>query len=419
MIRRLRILHLTPELPYEPGGGGGRTREFFLCRRLVELGHDVMNVSPVLPADRWRVRALEEVGVPVRVAVRPPRPIEEVARAVAAEPGVLGAALTQPQRALEMRVFWTRLRKVALDAVEEFRPDVVLVGHDMSMAWADDLPADIPAVLTCHNLLWNWYESRARLAHGPAALLLRAEAWRYRRFVASRLQRFHTAVAVSTIEYDQLVEMGAPRVALIPTGVDVETLRPLPESDGPPRVLFTGTMSYPPNSEGGAWLTDRVWPLVRAELSDARLDIVGKDPAPSLVQRDGRDGVAVVGFVPSMAPYFEAAHVIAVPILTGAGIRVKIIEALSAGRAVVSTSLGCEGLGLEPGRHLIVEDSAEGFAGALTSLLKDTEARERLSAEGRTRAERNFDWRELGRSLETVLAQAAADGASPGRGRSR
>ncbi len=126
-----------------------------------------MNVSPVLPGERERVRALEEVGVPVRVAVRPENPFEEVARAVSAEPRVLGAALTQPERALEMRVFWTRLRRVTLDAVEELRPDVVLIGHDMSMAWSDDLPADLPAVLTCHNLLWNWYESRARLSDAP------------------------------------------------------------------------------------------------------------------------------------------------------------------------------------------------------------------------------------------------------------
>ena len=371
-----------------------------------------MNVSPVLPGERERVRALEEVGVPVRVAVRPENPFEEVARAVSAEPRVLGAALTQPERALEMRVFWTRLRRVTLDAVEELRPDVVLIGHDMSMAWSDDLPADLPAVLTCHNLLWNWYESRARLSDAPTAVLLRAEAWRYRRFVASRLPRFHTAVAVSTSERDELVEMGARHVELIPTGVDIEALRPLPESDGPPRVLFTGTMSYPPNREGGAWLVDRVWPIVREELADARLDIVGKDPDSTLVGRGGRDGVTVAGFVPSMAPYFEAAQVIAVPILTGAGIRVKIIEALSAGRPVVSTSLGFEGLGLDPGRHLLVGDSPDDFAQALISLLRKPEARARLSAEGRTRAERDFDWRELGRRLETVLAAAASDGAA-------
>jgi polysaccharide biosynthesis protein PslH len=414
MMWRLRILHLTPELPYEPGGGGGRTREFFLCRRLVELGHCVVNVSPVLPDEVGHVRALEDVGVPVRVTVRPPSPVEEVARAVSAEPSVIAAVVRQPERALEMRVFWTRLRQVALEAVEELQPDVVLIGHDMSMAWAKDLPTGLPAVLTCHNLLWNWYESRARQANNPAALALRAEAWRYRRFVAARLSRFHSAIAVSTIERDQLKEMGAARVALIPTGVDVEHLRPAPEQNGSPRVLFTGTMSYPPNNQGGTWLAERVWPLVRARLPEARLDIVGKDPPARLQALDGREGIGVAGFVPTMTPYFDAAHVIVAPILTGAGIRVKIIEALAAGRPVVSTSLGCEGLGLEPGRHLLVEDAPDRFADAVVRLLGDRGARAKLAREGRARAERDFDWRSLGDRLEAVLRNAAGDGEPPG-----
>jgi polysaccharide biosynthesis protein PslH len=410
----LRILHLTPELPYEPGGGGGRTREFFLCRRLTELGHEVVNVSPVLPSDLEQVSRLEEVGVAVRKALRPASPMEEVARAVSAEPGVLAAAVVQPRRALEMRVFWTRLRAVAMQAVEDLRPDVALVGHDMSMAWADDLPPQLPAVLTCHNLTWNWYESRARQASPAAALALRAEAWRYRRFVAAQLPRFHTAIAVSTIERDQLTEMGGARVALIPTGVDVEDLRPAPEKGGSPRVLFTGTMSYPPNSQGGAWFAERVWPLVRECLPEARLDIVGKDPPARLQTLDGREGIGVAGFVPSMAPYFDAAHVIVAPILTGAGIRVKIIEALAAGRPVVSTTLGCEGLGLESGRHLLVEDNPQRFAEAVVRLLCDREARAELAREGRARAERDFDWRSLGDRLEAVLRDAASNGAPHG-----
>lgn len=402
----LRVLHLTPELPFQPGGGGGRTLEFFLCRALAELGHQVVNVSPVMPDEQREVKALEDVGVAVRVAVRPARPQEEVARAVAAEPGVLAAVLTQPERALEMRVLWTRLRAVALAAIDEFDPDVAVVGHDMSMAWSDDLPAGLPAVLTCHNLLWNWYESRARRTSGPAAAMLRAEAWRYRRFVRSRLGRFHTAVALSTIERDQLLEMGGTRVSLIPMGVDMSTFQPTPERDGPPRVLFTGTMSYPPNSQGARWLAERVWPLVRRRVPDARLDMVGRDPGPELTRLDGHEGIAVRGFVPSMAPYFEAAHVVVAPILTGAGIRVKIIEALAAGKPVVSTSLGHEGLGLEPGRHLLVEDQPERFAAAVANLLAEPDRRAVLAREGRARAERDFDWRTLGRRLESMLTEA-------------
>src|SRR2546427_3802344 len=123
---------MTPELPYEPGGGGGRGREYFLCRRLVELGHEVLNISPVLPEEAEHAQSLRAVGVENWVAQRPASHIAEAARAVASEPQVLGTALSSPVRALEMRVFWTRLRALAQRAVADWRPDVAVIGHDMA-----------------------------------------------------------------------------------------------------------------------------------------------------------------------------------------------------------------------------------------------------------------------------------------------
>jgi glycosyltransferase involved in cell wall biosynthesis len=375
----------------------------------VELGHDLLNVSPALPDEVERAADLRAVGADSWVARRPGSPIEEVARAVATEPAVLPAAVTRPVRALEMRVFWTRLRALVDRAVSDWRPDVAIVGHDMAAAWAAELPPGLPAVLTCHNLTWRWYESLARRADPARALLLRAEAWRYRRHVIELLPRFHAAVAVSTIEAEELRALGGGRVELIPTGVDTRELRPAPEQPGPPRLLFTGTMSYLPNYQGIVWFAREVWPLVRRELPGALLDVVGKGPPPDVLELDGHDGIAVHGFVDSMSPFFARTQVVVVPILAGAGIRVKIVEAMSAGRAIVSTSLGCEGLaGLEDGRHLSVADEPGPFADAALRLLQDAGLRQRMAADARELAERAYDWRPLGDRLERVLRDAAA-----------
>src|SRR4051812_26654963 len=233
MIPAVRVLHITPELPYEPGGGGGRTHEAHLLRSLVELGHEVLDVVPITPEDAARVASVEDAGVQVRFTRRPAGHLQEAARAVAKEPAVLWSALRDPVRALEMRVMWTHLRAVAQDAAVHWRPDVALVSHDMAMAWADDLPPSLPAVLVLHNLTWNWYESRARLAGPASRAVLRAEAARYRRFFLRRLPRFHTAVTLSTLERDELRRIGGPRVELIPAGIDVDALRPAPEEPGP------------------------------------------------------------------------------------------------------------------------------------------------------------------------------------------
>jgi glycosyltransferase involved in cell wall biosynthesis len=404
----VRVLHLTPELPYEPGGGGVRTREFFLCKRLAELGHPVLNLSPALPHEVGLADSLRAVGVECWVARRPPTPLEEVARAVAAEPAVLAAAVTRPVRALEMRVFWTRLRVLADRAMREWRPDVVVVGHDMAGAWAADLPAELPAVLTLHNLTWHWYLSRARRASGVEALALRGEAWRYRRHILKILPRFRTAVPVSTTEADEVRALGLTGVELIPTGVDTRQLRlATPPPAFPPRLLFTGTMSYAPNHQGIRWFVEHVWARVRDSLPDARLDVVGKDPPDAVTRLDGEDGITVHGFVPSMAPFFAQAHVVVVPILTGAGIRVKIVEAMSAGRPVVSTAIGWEGLAhVEPGRHLLVADTPEEFAAATLRLMSDLQLAARMARDARALAEREYDWRALGDRLERVLLDA-------------
>lgn len=404
----MRVLHLTPELPYETGGGG-RGREYFLCRRLAESGHQVLNISPVLPDEAHWASALREVGVENWVVLRPASHLREASEAVLREPAVLATAALAPVRALEMRIFWMRLRALVEQAVREWRPDVVMVGHDMAAGWARGIPNSIPAVLTLHNLTWHWYLSRAARARGVWAAGLKAEAARYRRYVVGALERYDAAVAVSTLEAAELERVANMPISVIPTGVDTHSIQPKPEPDGPPTLLFAGTLGYQPNSQGITWFADQVWPAVRAELPDARLHVAGRDPPPSVRALGARQGITVIGPVPEMPPYFAGAHAAIVPILTGAGIRVKIVEAMANGRAVVSTSLGWEGLpAVEPGRHLLIADSPADFAASTLQLLRDPSLRGRLAREARRLAEERYDWRSLGDQQEAVLAGVVA-----------
>jgi glycosyltransferase involved in cell wall biosynthesis len=340
------------------------------------------------------------------VTERPASHVREAADAIARDPMVLATAAVAPVRALEMRIFWIRLRELAEGAMHEWRPDVVVVGHDMAAAWAQGLPEPVPAVITLHNLTWHWYLSRARRRRGVPALLLRAEAERYRRYLLRQLPRYRAAIAVSTSEADELRRIAELPLSVIPSGVDTKAVRPAPEQEGPRRLLFTGTLSYQPNAEGIRWFADQVWPQIRLRLPDARLDIVGRDPAPNVRELDRRDGIAVVGQVPDMRPYYARAHAVVVPILTGAGIRVKIVEAMAAGRAIVTTSLGWKGLPhVQPDRHLLVADEPRRFAAGAVRLIEEPETRHRIAAEARSLAERHYDWRELGDQQEAVLSE--------------
>jgi glycosyltransferase involved in cell wall biosynthesis len=408
----MRVLHLTPELPHAQGGGGGRGHEYFMCRRLVELGHQVLNISPVLPAEAHYAEDLREAGVENWVSLRPESHLREAVQAVMAEPRILTTAVTGPVRALEMRIFWLELRQLVERAIREWRPDVVVVVHGMAAAWANGLPESAPAVIGLHDLQWHWYLQRAQRRRGPSSLVLRGEAERYRRHVVGLLPRYRAAIALSTIEAAELRATTGIPVSVIPVGVDTATLRPAPEQEGPPRLVFTGTLGYPPNTQGIRWFADHVWPQVRRAVPDAQLDIVGRAPPPSVQALDDRGGITVVGSVRAIGPYFARAHAVVVPILTGAGIRVKVVEGMAAGRAIVSTSLGWEGLPhVQPGRHLLVADTPHDFARAAIRLLLEPALRESIASDARLLAERSYDWRGLGDEHESVL-QAVTDRAT-------
>ena len=409
----MRILHLTPELPY-PTGSGGRAHEYFLCRRWVELGHQVLNISPVLPGEAQHAEALRSVGVENWTALRPGSHLLEATEGVLREPAVLGTAVVAPVRALEMRIFWTRLRGLIEAARRDWTPDVVVVGHDMAAAWAQGLWHSVPAVLTLHNLTWRWYLSRARRSAGLASLLLRTEALRYRRHVLGLLSHYRAATTLSTIEADELRRLTDLPIRVVPIGVDTQSLQPVPETSGTSRVLFAGTLGYQPNQEGVRWFVEQVWPGVRREIPEAEFEIAGRGAPPGLRALADHPGVVMKGEVPEMGPVYARSNVVVVPILSGAGVRVKVVEALASGRAIVSTSLGCEGLpGLRAREQLLVADSSDEFAAGTVHLLRDPGLRAKLAQAARALAEARFDWREVGDQYEELLRQVATHGSQP------
>jgi glycosyltransferase involved in cell wall biosynthesis len=172
--------------------------------------------------------------------------------------------------------------------------------------------------------------------------------------------------------------------------------------------VFTGTLNYAPNVQGIRWFAERVWPIVRGQVPEVTLDVVGRDPSPPVKALGRIDGITVRGAVPEIAPYLARAHVVVIPVLTGAGIRVKIIEGMAAGRAMVSTSRGAEGLPhLEAGKHLLIADSPQDFASAVIRVLHDSALRNRLADAARDLFERAYDWRRLGDQEEAVIRMAA------------
>jgi glycosyltransferase involved in cell wall biosynthesis len=181
------------------------------------------------------------------------------------------------------------------------------------------------------------------------------------------------------------------QVAIVPNAIDVARFTTGPLRLQSKTLLFSGTLSYEPNVEGLRWFVRDVLPQLRALVPDVKLRIVGRTPVDAIKALDGEPGISVHADVPDMLPYYDEASVVLAPIRVGSGTRIKILEAAASRRPVVSTTIGAEGLGFEPGRHCLIEDQADRFAQACADVLRDESLANRLTEAGYGRVRQCFD----------------------------
>jgi glycosyltransferase involved in cell wall biosynthesis len=211
-----------------------------------------------------------------------------------------------------------------------------------------------------------------------------------------------TAVSAQDVSY--FGSIGAETVHLIPNGVDPDAYQSLPagRNTGRPILLYVGAMSWAPNIAAALFLAQQVLPRVRSEYPDARLQIVGRDPAPAVQALRGLPGVEVTGTVPAILPYLAGARLLAVPLESGGGTRLKILEAFAAGLPVVSTAVGCEGLRVQDDEHLLIANR-EQFTQSVLALLKNPALGERLALRSRELVREQYDWRAVGEAASAAV----------------
>jgi glycosyltransferase involved in cell wall biosynthesis len=215
-------------------------------------------------------------------------------------------------------------------------------------------------------------------------------------------------VAVSAVDAAEMRRLfGVERISEVPTGVDVEYFAP-PSSPGRiADLVFVGSMDWLPNIEGVGWFVREVLPLVRRRRPECSFAIAGRTPPPKITALAGQaPNVIVTGTVPDVRPYFWGSAVSVVPLRIGGGTRLKIYEAMAAKTAVVSTSIGAEGLHVNPPHDIRIADTPEAFAENCLELLEDAETRETMAKNAWEMVTANFAWEHAAQCFEQSLEAA-------------
>jgi sugar transferase (PEP-CTERM/EpsH1 system associated) len=294
--------------------------------------------------------------------------------------------------------------------------DIVQLESSLFCQYA--FPSDVRLVLDEHNIE---YEVLFRMYQNERSLPRRAFSWleyvRFRRFEQEAWRDVDGCLVCSEREAEVLHarEQELP-VTVVPNGVDIDHFRPALASPEPETVVFNGVLNYRPNLDAALHLVDDIWPLVLARCPDARLAIVGRagDVDVSALRRPG---VEVTGEVADVRPYLQRAAVEVVPLRMGGGTRLKVVEGLALGKAMVSTSLGCEGIAVRDREHLLIADDAASFADRIVALFVDPAWGERLGRAGRKLVEHTYSWDLAGERLvglyEQVLERPATASGAP------
>ena len=290
--------------------------------------------------------------------------------------------------------------------VADFLPPVANLPHGIH----------VPTVLFTHNVEAEIWRRHAENASNGVGRALMTQQWsRMLRFERQALEQFDLVLAVSEADRETFGRLypGAARrpIHVVQTGVDTSYFTPAPGRERRAHLVFTGSMDWLPNEDGMLYFVREILPRIRQEEPDVTLSIVGRAPTPAVTRLAELSGVEVTGRVDDVRPHVAAGEVYIVPLRIGGGTRLKIFEAMSMGKAVVSTTVGAEGLPVTPGRDIAIADGPAPFADAVVRMIRDRDMRERIAAEAHRLVVERYDWAAVAAGFEEALA--AVSGAHP------
>jgi len=401
----MRILFLSPRLCL-PLLTGARIREYYLARALAQRA-DVTYVSFIQPG--FPEPTADELGFFSEVFLVPLLGRYSVRKIL--------RGLTGRQPLSVLNYTTDEMKSVVTAIAARNRFDLV---HVDSCHMAEYVRL-IETLWQCPaRAVYDWHNIESELMRRFAANVNSFPKRMYANLTAQRLARLEEQilgtgfghVVCSPREKEKLLAIApAARITVIENGVDTEKFAPTAEAVPRQRLVYVGAMDFHANIDAACWFTHHAWPAIHHRFPDWRLTLIGSNPAPAVRELAREPNVEVTGTVPDTAPYYRDALAAIVPLRTGGGTRLKILEAMASGVPVVSSRQGAEGLAVSPGRDIEVLDDESGWLPALTALATEPGLWNARSLAGLALVRAHYDWRLLGEQLyeeyRSWLASAA------------
>jgi len=396
----MNILFLTQLFPY-PLDSGAKIKTYHTLRFLSQR-HRITLLSFVRNEEEQTLAAeLEKFCHKVETCLLP--------RSRSRNLAALLKAFSRGRSFIIQRDYHPQMKALVQEALEKESFDLIQADR---LQMAQYLPEGNGAtlVLDQHNVESEIIGHLVQQHRWLEKALLRIEHRNLRRFEARACAHCQHIICVTEEDRRHLRNLlkenpgtePLPGIHVVPIGVDCRAMAPAnsPKEEG--GLLFVGPLHWPPNAEGIAWFAQEVWPKIRQRCPRARLRVIGANASPRVRRLAHLSGIELLGYVKDILPELHRAQAMVVPLLAGSGLRVKILTAMAAGAAVVSTPVGYAGIDAIPGEHLLAANTAEEFAQAVISVLGNPFLRLALERAGRRLVETSYDLPLIYRRLQEV-----------------
>ncbi len=385
-----------------PIASGGQLRMYHVLRELARRGHAITVLS--FWRDEEQRRGLEELAEELAIDVVAV-PFARLSHTLRSLSGMKQMLATQVHgHPVDIAIWGQPAMTQALERVLASTPiDLIQVEWPYLAPYALAHP-HVPRILVTYDIFSVALARRAALTTNPISRVwLQRQAKVWERYEASLYGQFAAIGAMSAVDADIIRQRNRNANAVVlPNGVDTVALTPGEIRPPVGNLLFVGSPGHAPNLDAACWLLSEIWPTLHKRHPDLQLTLVNLEHPQ--VRACLQPGVELLGRVPDLKPFYRQADIALAPLRAGSGTRLKILEAFAFGVPVISTTIGWEGLAVEPGKHLLSADSPQDFITAIEQLIKSQNERERLADHARELVVERYDWSHIVNLHEAMYA---------------